>query len=171
MSAQLETWRVSTVEGVFEADLETLKQWISEGAVLPTDKVSKGSLSWIEAGRAPMLRSAFAGEVAATATVTASEAAVLSSSVTNVPSWNDVVPPPVMPPIPVATAAPAQVCHNHAELARKYVCRACSNAFCDEGPRFFGTSKIPLCPLCGDLCSIVEKLKHQAARRELQSSG
>src|SRR5437868_9260039 len=63
MSAQSEIWRVSTIEGVFEADLDTLKQWISEGCVLRTDKVSKGNLNWIEAGRAPMLRAAFNGEV------------------------------------------------------------------------------------------------------------
>ena len=54
MSAQAEMWRVSTVEGIFETDLDTLKQWIAEGCVLPTDKVSKGSLKWIDAGRAPM---------------------------------------------------------------------------------------------------------------------
>ena len=62
MSTQVEIWRVSTVEGVFETDLETLKQWIAEGCVLPTDKVSKGSLNWIDAGKAPMLRTAFSGE-------------------------------------------------------------------------------------------------------------
>ena len=62
MSAQVEGWRVSTVEGIFETDLETLKQWIAEGCVLPTDKVSKGTLNWIDAGRAPMLRAAFNGE-------------------------------------------------------------------------------------------------------------
>src|SRR4030095_5241775 len=62
MSAQPEVWRVSTVEGIFETDLETLKQWIAEGCVLPTDKVSKGSLNWIDAGRAPMLKAAFAGD-------------------------------------------------------------------------------------------------------------
>jgi hypothetical protein len=61
MSSPAQVWRVSTFEGVFETDLETLRQWIAEGAVLPTDKVSKGSLNWIEAGRAPMLRSAFDG--------------------------------------------------------------------------------------------------------------
>ena len=64
MSAQPETWRVSTIEGVFEADLETLRQWILEGCVQPTDKVTKGNLNWIEAGKAPLLRSAFAGEAA-----------------------------------------------------------------------------------------------------------
>ena len=62
MSAQPETWRVSTIEGVFEADLETLRQWILEGCVQPTDKVTKGNMNWIEAGKAPMLRAAFAGE-------------------------------------------------------------------------------------------------------------
>src|ERR1700730_13667152 len=62
MSAQVEQWRVSTVDGMFETDLETLRQWISEGAVAPTDKVSKGNLNWIDAGRAPMLKAAFQGE-------------------------------------------------------------------------------------------------------------
>ena len=65
MSAQPERWRVSTFEGVFETDLETLKQWIVEGCVLPTDKVSKGKLNWIEAGRVPKLSGAFNGEIEA----------------------------------------------------------------------------------------------------------
>src|SRR5438034_6834946 len=65
MSTPAEIWRVSTVEGIFETDLDTLKQWIAEGCVLPTDKVSKGSLKWIDAGRAPMLKAAFNGEVVA----------------------------------------------------------------------------------------------------------
>src|SRR5689334_11332530 len=63
MSAQPEVWRVSTIEGIFETDLETLKQWIVEGCVLPTDKVSKGNLSWIEAGRVPRLKIAFDPDV------------------------------------------------------------------------------------------------------------
>src|SRR6185295_20243198 len=66
MSAQPEVWRVSTVEGVFETDLETLQQWIVEGCVLPTDKVSKGNLSWIDAGRVPKLKAAFNGETTPT---------------------------------------------------------------------------------------------------------
>lgn len=171
MSAQVETWRVSTIEGVFETDLETLRQWISEGCVLPTDKVSKGSLSWIEAGRAPMLRAAFAGETSATATVTTSAAGVTSSLATDLPAQNEFVQPAVMPPQSVAAASSAHVCHNHAQVASKYICRACSNAFCDECPKFFGTSKIPLCPLCGDLCTLVEKVLTRVANRELQSSG
>ena len=66
MSSQTEIWRVSTVKGTFETDLETLKQWIIEGSVRPTDKVSKGNLSWIEAGRVPTLKRVFDGEAGVT---------------------------------------------------------------------------------------------------------
>lgn len=174
MSAQVERWRVDTIEGVFETDLDTLKQWIAEGCVLPTDKVSKGSLSWIEAGRAPMLRSAFAGETQAAEPPaaepsTTSAADITSSLSTDLSAQHDAQP--LVPGHSATANSPAHVCHNHPQVASKHICRACSNAFCDECPKFFGTSKIPLCPLCGDLCTLVEKVRHKAARRELQSSG
>ncbi|HEY8184439.1 MAG TPA: hypothetical protein VIF64_00120 [Pyrinomonadaceae bacterium] len=171
MSAQAETWRVSTFEGVFETDLETLKQWISEGCVLPTDKVSKGSLNWIEAGRAPMLRAAFAGEAPAPQPSIQNEAAVAPSSLTDVPQQDEIVQPAVTPAHSATAAASTHVCLNHPQVASKYICKSCSNAFCDECPRYFGTSRIPLCPLCGELCTLTEKLQNRAAHLEFQSSG
>lgn len=62
MKAETEVWQLMTHDGVYQADLPTLKQWVAEGLVLPTDKVRKGALNWIEAGRAPSLRRVFAGE-------------------------------------------------------------------------------------------------------------
>src|SRR5947209_4201713 len=62
MGAELETWQVWSEGTVYEADFDTLRQWITEGCVLPTDKVRKGNLRWIEAGRAPLLRAIFNGE-------------------------------------------------------------------------------------------------------------
>ncbi|HKG14390.1 MAG TPA: B-box zinc finger protein [Pyrinomonadaceae bacterium] len=62
MKADTELWQLMTHDGVYQADLPTLKQWVAEGIVLPTDKVRKGALNWIEAGRAPSLRRVFAGE-------------------------------------------------------------------------------------------------------------
>ncbi|HMF55648.1 MAG TPA: hypothetical protein VK619_04760 [Pyrinomonadaceae bacterium] len=62
MSAEFDTWQVWSEGTVYEADYETLRQWIIEGCVLPTDKVRKGNLRWIEAGRAPSLRAIFNGE-------------------------------------------------------------------------------------------------------------
>ena len=62
MKSETEIWQVMTGEEVYQADLPTLKQWIVEGLVQPTDMVRKGNLKWIEAGRAPGLRRVFTGE-------------------------------------------------------------------------------------------------------------
>jgi hypothetical protein len=57
-----EVWQLMTHDGVYQADLPTLKQWVAEGLVKPTDMVRKGALKWIEAQRAPSLRRVFSGE-------------------------------------------------------------------------------------------------------------
>ena len=179
MSAQVVTWRVSTPEGVFETDLETLKQWIAEGCVLPTDKVSKGSLNWIDAGRVPILRSAFSAETSPTAPAAQSVVTgVADQSPASFPDASSHHEPVQSaqeiscdPAEPFDAAPPAYVCYNHASVASKYVCKNCRNAFCDECPRFLGATKIPACPLCGDMCRPVEKIRQQAAQRELQGSG
>src|SRR5687768_5674914 len=160
MSAQVEVWRVSTVEGVFETDLDTLRQWIVEGSVLPTDKVSKGSLNWIDAGRAPMLKAAFNGEVVPAEARPPAETTELQAAVQELPA--SVVPasfetPPVVATAPAA-ASPAmpggvaETCCNHPGVAPRYLCRMCAGLFCDECPKFVSASKIPICPSCGDLC-------------------
>lgn len=161
MSAQTEVWRVSTVEGIFETDLETLKQWIVEDCVLPTDKVSKGNLSWIEAGRVPQLKGAFDGEPAP---------ARVPANV----SFEDFVKSGSAYANPVerarVSAAPnSSVCHNHPEAEPKYVCRICGAVFCKACPKFVGT--VAVCALCGDLCHEYRVVKEKAARVKLQSSG
>ncbi len=180
MSAQPETWRVSTVEGVFEADLETLRQWILEGCVQPTDKVTKGNMNWIEAGKAPMLRAAFAGERVPLAAPTAPaavadfpEVALAAPPVSQVPVENfspefetDFVPSA----FPNETGSP-DVCHNHPQVATKYVCWTCVKGSCEACARFVPNSKIPLCPLCGDLCKVYAAERSKAQREQFQDSG
>ena len=141
MSAQPEVWRVSTPEGIFETDLETLKQWILEGCVLPTDKVCKGNLSWIDAGRVPKLKGAFNGET---------------------------TPAPEPPTVVAQPGAPA--CQNHADADPAYVCRMCGGLFCKTCPKFVN-SKVPVCPACGDLCHEYGVVIEKVERDELQSSG
>ncbi len=184
MSTQTEIWRVSTPEGVFEADLETLKQWIREGCVLTTDKVSKGNLNWIEAGRAPMLRAAFSGEVSpVTTTATIAEpphvveAALPTASVTQaaLPAppatqsesyFENFVETPRSP-----EASSPETCCNHPELGTKYFCHTCDKGFCQACTRFVGTNKIALCPVCGDLCKLFEQEQRRVKRQAFQSSG
>ena len=194
MSAQPEVWRVSTIEGIFETDLETLKQWIAEGCVQPSDKVSKGTLNWIDAGRAPSLRAAFAGDFS-TPTPAPSEPVYpeatggwqvpprfdglgqsqpLPDSSTD--SSTDTQPPPyestsqAPPPSSDNYAASANTCQNHPELAAQYICRICSATWCETCPRFV-SNKIPLCPSCGDLCKLLNDITTKAAQSEFQASG
>lgn len=159
MSAQPEVWRVSTVEGIFETDLETLKQWIVEGCVLPTDKVSKGNLSWIDAGRVPRLKAAFNGETTPAPTQNISFETFVESN----PEFSN--PPAYTTPTPAQAA-----CHNHPDLAPDYVCRMCGATFCKQCPKFAG-GKVPMCPLCGDLCHEYRVVVEKSARAALQSSG
>jgi hypothetical protein len=179
MSAQPEVWRVSTIEGVFETDLETLKQWIVEGCVLPTDKVSKGSLNWIDAGRVPKLRAAFNGEIEPPPPPPQqTEASSGQAGWQTPPSFesqnsfepSDVASPDFVPPVP-QIGVTGNTCHNHPGVQPKYVCRICAAALCAACPRFVGSSSIPVCPLCGDLCKSYSEVTSSIARAEFQSSG
>lgn len=168
MSAQAEVWRVSTPEGIFETDLDTLKQWISEGCVLPTDKVCKGNLSWIEAGRVPKLKGAFDGEPApAPATMSfesfvESDPAFSNQSTTTTTTWVE--------PTPVSAPARANVCQNHPDAAPEYVCRQCGALFCKVCPNFV-SGKVPVCTACGDLCHEYRSVTAKATRVQFQNSG
>jgi hypothetical protein len=169
MSAQPEVWHVSTVEGTFEADLETLKQWIAEGCVLPTDKVSKGNLSWIDAGRVPKLKAAFSGERIPAPTQNISFETFVESNPEFRNSANYSTQS-TAPPAQDFSYQHATVCHNHPDVAPDYVCRMCGAAFCRQCPKFAG-GKVPMCPLCGDLCHEYKTVVEKSARAAFQSSG
>lgn len=197
MSAQnpLETWRVETPEGIFETDLETLRQWIREGCVLPGDKVAKGNLHWIEAGRVPLLRAAFGSKLAAPSaslqpaqTVTAATAPVsaVPAAQTFAPASNS-WPPPVAPagsyaasgmhaaaPPPAfahqSNALGQPACVNHPFTPPQFICRECSATFCQSCPKYVG-NKVPLCSVCGDLCKPFADVRKKQMLRQSQTSG
>ena len=49
------TWQIEVQGQIYEADLEELKQWITEGSVLHSDKERSGSLRWLPAEKVPAL--------------------------------------------------------------------------------------------------------------------
>jgi Domain of unknown function (DUF4190) len=53
-------WKVSIGGQVYDADFETLKQWVAQGSVGPTDQVYKEGMGWSEARNVPVLRDFFA---------------------------------------------------------------------------------------------------------------
>ncbi|HSE31043.1 MAG TPA: DUF4013 domain-containing protein [Pyrinomonadaceae bacterium] len=183
MSAQPEVWRVSTVEGIFETDLETLKQWIAEGCVLPSDKVSKGTLNWIDAGRAPMLRAAFAGDFSPQPPRQPVYPEAVGGWQTPPPFEDTPQTPPTLQPAPSyestgytppptnhGNAPSANTCQKHPETAAHFICRMCNATWCEACPRFV-SGKIPLCPSCGDLCKLYTEVTTKAAQSEFQASG
>jgi uncharacterized RDD family membrane protein YckC len=53
-------WKVSVNGQVYDADFETLKQWVAQGSVGPTDQIYKEGMGWLEARSVPVLRDFFA---------------------------------------------------------------------------------------------------------------
>lgn len=58
-----EIWQVDAGGQIYEANFEELKQWVAEGAVLPSDKIRRGNLRWLEAGKIPLLHGVFNSRV------------------------------------------------------------------------------------------------------------
>ena len=54
-----ETWQVDVNGEIYQADFAELTTWVQEGALLSADKVRRGNLRWIEAGKVPVLTSFF----------------------------------------------------------------------------------------------------------------
>lgn len=61
-----EIWQVEAGGQIYEASFDELKQWVVEGAVLPSDKIRRGNLRWLEAGKIPLLHGAFNAKLAGT---------------------------------------------------------------------------------------------------------
>ena len=157
MSAREEIWQVMIQGEVYEADLESLKQWVTEGRVLPTDHVRKGNLNWIQADRAPAMRRVFSGQDQPPPVSLPASTAAQDEHVHATPHSDVAAGETFTADVPFSdpwTAQPgaSDACYNHPESSPEYICRVCGATLCRECPNYMGVSKIPLCPLCGDLC-------------------
>lgn len=56
-------WQVEVQGQIYVADFEELKQWIAEGAVLPSDRVKRGELRWLAAEKVPELHILLIGKI------------------------------------------------------------------------------------------------------------
>lgn len=183
MKAENEIWQLRAGEEVYEADLPTLKEWIGEGLVRPTDMVRKGNLKWIEAGRAPGLRRVFTGEElpvpAGTADAPdASDAPHAPAAVSQAPAAAGQQPGGAGGgPRESADATPggapslSSSCRFHPFQAAAMVCRTCLATFCRACPNQVKASSVFLCPLCGSFCDPLQSIAARAARYERLSSG
>lgn len=102
-----EIWQVDVGGQVYEASFAELTQWVTEGSLLPQDKVRRGNLRWLDAIKVPALYGFFNAKELGIAppllpqvtTATNTEAAPPSTETVQVQSGNFA---------PATTAAPAQ---------------------------------------------------------------
>lgn len=167
-----EMWEAEVLGKIYETNLEELTQWIGEGALLPADKVRRGNLRWLEAGKVPPLVPFFNARAngtepprVQTSTVKAVNTPLEAESFQPAPAF---LPSPAfensvsgrdtenLPP-------PDQsVCIIHTEEEAKYFCDTCENSFCRACPASYG-GNVKICPMCGAMC---QSLAGSIAKKE-----
>ena len=134
-------WEIETQGQIYIADLKELKQWIAEGAVLPSDKVRRGNLRWLPAEKVPDLYNSFnlddlnlaANDLKLESSDLQTQFVFEALAEENIAEW-----------------IIEKVCHSHRDFDAVFVCDICQKSFCKACPKSYGTVKI--CPLCGALC-------------------
>jgi hypothetical protein len=146
-------WLVEAQGVVYEADFEELKEWICESAVLPSDRVKRGSLRWLPVKNVPELQE-FINEalnIPVEVPTIADELAALMNS-NHDPESEKQESDTLGAEQPVGS--PVDCCHFHADREIAFVCDVCEHSFCKTCPKSFGGG-VKLCPMCDALCRAV----------------
>ncbi len=166
MAQETENWQVEVKGQIYETNFEELTEWISEGALLRGDRVRRGNLRWLEAGRIPKLISFFNAKdqnLPAPVIPSTSEGEnakgpeiAPENSFTNLNQFDNAA----LEQSPIITDAddtkpnPDQ-CAVHPAEPSYFECETCFSRFCISCPKTYcGTVKT--CPLCGALCKEIE---------------
>ena len=171
-----DVWQIEVNERIYDASFEEVIEWINEGAILPEDKIRRGNLRWIGAGKVPELYEYFQ---AANFREESSNSVVTSNSRSNevytnfqvenfkksTDQNNDLTQVSVnnLPQTINSSNFAKEVsieenglleiiaCSVHPELDPIYICEICNVLFCKTCPHSFGSS-VKLCLECGGLC-------------------
>ncbi|MEP6946782.1 MAG: hypothetical protein ABJA02_12755 [Acidobacteriota bacterium] len=149
-------WQVEANGQLFETDLAQMTGWIAEGALLRHDKVRKGNLRFIEAGKVPLLIDFFNAKESGTPlpplTVSISTPADDREIRTDV-----ALPTAAVSTFTIDTASDtaSKVCSVHSDITAAYACSSCASLFCKTCPNSYGGS-VKICPNCGALCDALK---------------
>ncbi|MBK6751352.1 MAG: hypothetical protein IPG67_15485 [Acidobacteria bacterium] len=150
-----ETWQVEANGMVCDTNFAEMTSWIDNGMLGRTDKVRKGNLRWIEAGKVPSLISVFNAKdhgqpVAPVITATLLAPSQLAGNSTQNPI--NVESEISVPAQNHSTGA--DVCAMHSDVPAAFVCDTCANRFCKVCPNSYGGT-VKICPFCGAMCKPV----------------
>jgi hypothetical protein len=162
-SAELEFWQAEVNGRVYEAGFEELANRISDGSVKQGDKVRKGNLRWIEAGKVPALIEFFnARENGMRPPIVTS--VTDASSDPSETAGHIIFPTAESPVLLSVTNVASCPIHDGAELY--YSCTSCGTCFCRSCPRSYGGS-VKICPSCGGMCKSLDELRSAAEKAQL----
>lgn len=170
MSSPEEAWQVDVNGKVYDTTFGELPGWIADNALLETDKVRKGELRWLEAGKVPALVPFFNAKAEGREIPGVSVTTTVAEVPTETPVEEAISEPPVhgtwengaesggsgvldseATAEPAVDIPPQEFCSIHPEVSTRFICSACHHPFCDECPEGFGTT-VRLCPYCGAMC-------------------
>lgn len=150
-----EVWQVEASGQVFETNFSEMTEWIIEGSLLRIDRVRKGNLRWIEAGKVPSLMAVFNAKdngqpvsppVVSTTKLGPTVVPGSASSTFSSQAHSQ-----------ITTRSPGeQVCSLHADLPAVFACKTCFNNFCKTCPNSYGGT-VKICPFCGAMCEPIAK--------------
>ncbi|MFN0139450.1 MAG: hypothetical protein ACKVQW_05110 [Pyrinomonadaceae bacterium] len=183
-----DTWQVDAAGKVYDTNFDEMTSWIAEGALIREDKVRKGNLRWIEAGKVPSLIKFFNAKDAGQPII---PVVTVSQPAGAQPESEDILD--LSPAVNVTetlqkpareqgrytqagvsndatnkqTITPSDVCSIHADMPAAYVCESCSNAFCKACPKSYGGS-VKICPTCGALCRSIAQVEKKRAESDIR---
>ncbi len=180
-----EIWHIDVNGEIYEAEFAELAEWISQSSLHATDKVRRGNLRWLEAGKVPALKEFFDAKengtdppyVESPATVDVESESPVSDETSEADDSDEEVNPleiieHELPGKNVFTSAAAitgalnsKTCIVHPKAAPKFYCEACTNAFCSECPNKVG-KYVRTCPYCGDSCFDIDEYQAQIEKKE-----
>lgn len=181
MISESEVWQVEVNGQIYEANFDELVEWIFDGAVLRQDRVRRGNLRWLEAGKIPKLVGFFNQKdlnmppptvPSVNQPVAASEPPSTSQTFNVNPADEPNFAPdahfsesaPVFDE-PVQIAEVPHPCRQHPEAAPAFVCDDCAGQFCAACPKCYGGT-VRTCPLCGGLCRAIAQLQAAAEKNQ-----
>lgn len=155
-----EIWQTSINGEIYETSFEGLVEWISEGSLLPQDKVRRGNLRWIEANKVPALHRFFNAKQLESTNQVITSTNIQNHAPPETQNFSVNSPPPVVqsfqaPPPPtfykdLTPEAERTNCAIHTDADAKFHCETCSNYFCKACPAGV------VCPMCGAACKAID---------------
>ncbi|MFM9905294.1 MAG: hypothetical protein ACKVQJ_12070 [Pyrinomonadaceae bacterium] len=157
--ANQEIWQVETGGDVFEARFDEMTAWIADGSLLRIDRVRKGNLRWIEAGKVPSLLDFFNAK-----DLSRPLSPVISTTRTEILGVAAPTQTFANPKAATArsTVRDSDVCSMHEDVPAYYICETCSNQFCKACPNSYG-GNVKICPFCGAMCKPLAQAQNPEA--------